>query len=275
MKFLPLVIIKIKHTYYDWGECPDFLVSANVQTARLLNNHRCIVKAYLYGLTVYVPVENQRPLIPFAVASELVFNLKLQCGDFALFTAKRLELSKSPGLQCLQNGRSLNLDQGIETTTDNNGFLLSVAIQRNFNQIPATPETDEIRFFAKPVLWFYYLVTDQTNVDQFAIVDAGQELPKTTWQRHDLLAEDGLYAQLVQQYPSMSIVCFVSEQALNCAESSSRHLQLKHGEHTIFEQLPSPCFRNHFRAVTKAGSKPADAIYEIVKYLINPTLIKG
>ncbi|MGZ8157305.1 MAG: hypothetical protein ACXWT1_06220 [Methylobacter sp.] len=274
MKYSPLVMIKIKHSFYDRGECPDFSVSASAQTARLLNNHRCIVKPNVYGLTVYVPVDNQQPLIRFGDTSQLSFDLKLQTNEFALYTGQRLELSNPSGLQLVQQGLNVNLKQGIGTTPDANEPLLSVAIQRDFNQIMATPETDEIRFFAKPVLWFYYLVTDQSNSDQFTIVDAGQDLPKTTWQRQ-LLPDDGIYAQLVQQYPSMNIVCFVSEQTMDCRESCTRHLQLKQGEHTIFEQLPGPGYRNHFRAETKTGSKPTDAIYEIVKYLTNTTLIKG
>lgn len=273
MNYSPLVVLKLKHSFYDRGECPDFSVTANAQTARLLNRHRCVVKRNAYGLTVYVPVENQQPLIPFADGSQLRFDLKTQNDDFALYTDKRLELSNPSGLQIFQAGGGVSLDQGISTTPNANEPLLSISMQRDFNQIKATPETDEIRFFAKPVLWFYYLVTDQSNSDQFELVDAGQDTPKATWLRRGPLPDDNIYMQLVKHYPSMNIVCFVCGQTLDCRESCAKHLQLKLGEHAVFEQLPSPCYQNHFQ--TKTDSKPTDAVYQIVKYFTNTTLIKG
>jgi hypothetical protein len=275
MNYSPLVMLKLKHSFYDRGECPDFSVTASAQTARLLNKHRCIVKKNAYGLTVYVPVDNQQPLIPFADGSQLCFDLKVQSDDFALYTDKRLELSNPSGLQIFQAGGGVNIDQGILTTPNTSEPLLNIVMQRDFNQTDAMLGADEIRFFAKPVLWFYYLVTDQSDNDQFAIADVGQDNLKTVWQRCDLLKDDSIYVQLTKQYPSMTIVCFVCEQTLDCRESCARHLQLRLGEHTVFEQLPSPSYQNHFHIKTKTASKPTDAIYQIVKYFTNTTLIKG
>jgi hypothetical protein len=55
--------------------------------------------------------------------------------------------------------------------------------------------------------------------------------------------------------------------------ASVKHLQLRVGEHTVFEQLPNPSYQNHFHIKTKTASKPTDAIYKIVKYFTNTTLI--
>jgi len=271
MNYSPLVIIKLKHSFYDRGDCPDFSVTADAKTATLLNNHRCVIKPNPYGLTVYAPLDSQQPLIRFADNSQLSFDLKLQNNDFALYSDQRLELSNSVGLQ----GLTTNSQQDFLAKPNSNEPLLSIAIQRDFNQIPPALGTDEIRFFAKPVLWFYYVVTDQGNSDQFAIVDAGQDIQKTAWQRLEPLPDDGIYTQLANQYPSMTIVCFVCEQTLDCRESCTKHLQLKLGEHIVFEHLPSPCYRNYFYIEAKTGSKPTDAIYEIVEYFTNTTLIKG
>ena len=57
--------------------------------------------------------------------------------------------------------------------------------------------------------------------------------------------------------------------------STSYHLKHLGREHIVFEQLPGPSYRNFFRVVTDKGSKPTDAIYEIVKHFTNTTLIKG
>jgi hypothetical protein len=274
MKYSPLVMM-LKHSFYDRGGCPDFTVVPSLSTATQLVNHRCVVKPGAYGLTVYVPVENQRPLILFTDKTRLSFDFILRTGEFPLYTDQRLELSNPSGVQVFQAGDVVNLDHGLATTPKANQPLLSIAIQRDFNQIQASPIADEIRFFAKPVPWFYYLVTDKSNADQFAIVDAGQETPKTTWMRREPLPGDSIYTQLARQYPAMKIVFFSSEQTLVCRESCAKHLQLKLGDHTIFEQLPNPCFRNYFHIEENTGSKPADAIYEIVKYLTDTTLIKG
>ncbi|MGZ4992845.1 MAG: hypothetical protein ACXV79_01650 [Methylobacter sp.] len=269
-------MITLKHAFYESGRCPDFAVIPNPDTSKLFKNHRCIVKSNVYGLSVYVPVENQHPLIRFADDSRLFFELRLQNDEFALYTDQRVECSDPTALQFYQVGTSVKPGQDILTEAKVNEVLLSVAVQRDFNQINAIPYSDEIRFFAKPVLWFYYVVTDPGNSEQLAIVDASQEAAKTTtWQRHTSLEGDSIYTQLIKQYPAMAVICFVSEQTLDCHESCSRHLQLKLGDHVVFDQLPSPGYQNYFHLGPKTDTKPTDAIYEIVKYFSNTTLIKG
>lgn len=277
MSYSPLVTIKLNHSFYDRGGCPDFSIIPDAQTARLLRNHRCVVRANAYGLVVYVPTENQQPLVRFAGNSQLRFDLEPRSGDFALYTGQRFELSKTPGLQLLQAGVPVSPKNGMADTPDLRNVRLSITIQRDFNQLKAVPSLDEVSFFAKPILWFYYLVTDQSNSDQFAIVDVRQSNPKTAWQLRKPTPDDSVYSQLAQQYPAMTIVCFVSKQALDCHEAGNKHLQLRLGDHTIFEQLPSPSHRNYFQITTKTkkGSNTTSAIYEIVKYLTNTTLIKG
>ncbi|MGR9014951.1 MAG: hypothetical protein ACU83U_15045, partial [Gammaproteobacteria bacterium] len=249
--------------------------TASSQTLKLLNNHRCVIKPGACGLTVYVPVDNQQPLIPFADNSQLRFDLKLHNNDFPLYTDQRIEPSTLSGLHVSQAEHPVSPEQIISTTPNANGLLLSITVQRDFNRINAVAGTDEIRFFAKPALWFYYVVTDPGNSEQLTIVDAGQETNKTTWQSQKAVAGDDIYTQLTQQYPNMTIVRFNCEQSLACRESGTKHLQLKQGDHIIFEQLPNPCYRNYFHTETTTTSKSTDAIYEIVQYISNTTLIKG
>jgi hypothetical protein len=270
MNYSPLIIISLKHTFYDSGKCPDFSVTANTQTLKLLNNHRCVIKPDAYGLCVYVPVVKQIPLISFARNDLFFFDLNLQTDEFALYSDQRIELSSPSDSKLYQSGSPVpgNLLDSSKPIDP----LLSIAIQRDFSQIMAKPITDEIHFFAKPVLWFYYVVTDPSNSGQLTIEDVSQETAKSTWKQLTSFGEDSIYAQLTQQYPAKTIVCFVSEQAIDCQQSCTRHLQLKQNGHTIFEQLPGPCYRNR---LTNTVSNPNDAIYEIVKYFTNTTLIKG
>ncbi|MEI6334530.1 MAG: hypothetical protein WCS87_08230 [Methylococcaceae bacterium] len=270
MKYLPLIIIRIKHNFYDSGNCPDFSVIADPQTARLLTNHRCRVKPDAYGFTVYVPVENEQPLIKFADDCQWSFDLKLKRDDFALYTDSRLELSNPSGLQLHQKGLGINPEQGVSTAVNADEALLSITVQRDFNNIKKLPETDEIRFFAKPVLYVYYVVTNPGNSEQLLIVDTAD---KTTWIVQTLSDKDHINAKLTLQYPGMTIVCFACEQTLTCRESGAQHLQLKLDGHIVFDCLPSPRYQHQTQLQT--ASKPTDAIYEIVTYLTDTTLIKG
>jgi hypothetical protein len=270
MNYSPLIMISLKHTFYDSGKCPDFSVTANTQTLKLLNNHRCVIKPDAYGLCVYVPVDKQIPLISFAKNDQFFFDLNLQTDEFALYSDQRIELSSPNDSKLYQAGNPVS--GNLFDSSNPIELLLSFSIQRDLSQIMEKPNADEIRFFAKPVLWFYYVVTDQSNSGKLTIEDAGQETTKSTWKQLTSLGDDNVYAQLTQQYPAKTIVCFVSEQTIDCQQSCTKHLQLRQDGHTIFEQLPGPCYRNR---LTNKGSNPSDAIYEIVKYFTNTTLIKG
>ena len=267
-------MISLKHAFYDSGKCLDFSIIPDTQTAKLLNNHRCVIKPNTNKLSVYVPVDEQIPLIPFDKNDRLFFDLILQTGEFALYSDQCIELSSPNDLKLYQAGKLIT--SNLFDPSNSNGPL-SIAIQRDFNQVNVTPDEVEIRFFAKPLLWLYYVVTDLSKNDSslLTIEDAGQETLKTTWRQLSSSGNDSVYAQLTRQYPAKTIVCFVSEKTLDCQESCRKHLQLRLDGHTIFEQLPGPSYRNFFRVVTDEGSKPADAIYEIVKYFTNTTLIKG
>jgi hypothetical protein len=272
MKYLPLLTISLKHTFYDSGNCPDFSVTPNAETARLLNNHRCIIKPNAFGLSIYVPVDKQIPLISFDKNDQFLFDLNLQTDEFALYSDQQIQLSSPKDCKLYQDGKLVegNLFDWPKAKKP----LLNIAIQRDFSQIKAVPSTDEIQFEAKPVFWFYYVVTDpsKNGNKSLAIEDADK---KTTWKQLKPLANDSIYAQLTQQYPGKTIVCFISDQALACQQSCTRHLKLKQDGHTIFEQLPGPSYRNHFRMEANKGSNPSDVIYEIVKYFTNTPSIKG
>lgn len=261
MKYEQLITIRLKHGYYDSGLCPDFSVTADAETLRLLNNHRCVVKPNDYGLSVYAPVENQRALIPFVDQDKLSFDLNLQKHEFALYTDQTFELPNPEGIQLQQSGNPLKVNSFDLANTDQP--LLSIAIQRDFNQIKVT--SAEIRFLAKPVFWVYYLVTDSDNSDPLTIFDVALN---KTWQQQTHLTGDGVYSQLQQQYADKHISYYVSEQTLACQESCSKKLQLKQGNTSVFEQLPAPGYRNR---MSIKGLNPPDAIYQVVKYFTNST----
>lgn len=267
MNYSPLVSIDLKHTYYDDGNCPDFSVVATEQTKKLLNNHRCVIKPNGTGLRVYLPLDpknNDKPMIPFADPCHLLFDFNLQTHEFAQYTDQRIEFSNASELVLYQHGVVvIDTARGILTTPTANKPLLTIALNRDFNQIKASPYTDEIRFFAKPVLWFYYVVADPTKSDQLAIANADTQ-DATTWQRLTQTNGDRIYTQLTQQYPDKVITRFASGQAIECHESCARHFQLTQGATALLDYLPAPNYRNFFTLAPNAGSTTTDAIYAIV-----------
>lgn len=276
MIYLPLAMIGLKHSFFDHGLCADFTVTPDPKTAVLLNNHRCVIKPGTYGLRVYVPVESQQPLIPFAKDSRLFFDCALRHKGFSLYSDRRIQLSNPLELQIYQAGNVVNSEQEFIVTGNSDQPLFSIAIQRDFNRNNvAAGHIDEVCFFAKPVQWIYYIVTDSGSAEQLTIVDGSQSADKTTWRRYIPLTGDKIFNNLSLQYPSMSVICFISEQTLACRESNNYLLRLMHGEHAVFEQLPGPSYQNFFPIEALPGSKPVDAVYQIVKYFTNTTLIKG
>lgn len=265
MKYSSLVSINLKHTYYDDGNCPDFFVVATEQTEKLLNNHRCVIKQNRTGLRVYVPIDpldNDKPKIPFADPCHLLFDFKLQTDEFAQYTGHGIEFSNATDVVLYQNGIIVDPKRGILTTPTANKPLLTIAIKRDFNNIKILPETDEIRFIAKPAYWFYFVVADKGKENQMAI--ANSDTQDKAWLNATQTDGDQICTQLTQQYPDKAIACFASGQAIECHESCAKHFQLTQGETLLLDYLPAPSCRNYFTLAPRAGLTTTDAIYAIV-----------
>jgi hypothetical protein len=266
MKYATLISIKLKHTYYADGNCPDFSITATTQTEKLLNSHRCVIKPNGTGLRVYVPLnllDNDKSMIPFPDPCHLLFQFKLKTDEFAQYTDQRIEFSNPTDVVLYQNGVVVESKRGILTTPMANNPLLTISIKRDFNNITALPDTDEIRFFAKPAYWFYYVVADQIKNNDLAIINADNQ-DATTWQRLTQTDSDRIYAQLTQQYPDKAIFCFSSGQTIECYKFCTKHFQLNQGTTLLLDHLPVPSYRNFFNVASGAGSTITDAIYTIV-----------
>jgi hypothetical protein len=87
MKYRPLFSIRIRHTYYTDGRCPDFTVEPAPQTTQLLKNRRCILKSTPDGIQVNIAVgQDDNPFIALNFDDTFVFRIRLANKDFALFT---------------------------------------------------------------------------------------------------------------------------------------------------------------------------------------------
>ena len=88
MKFLPLLNLSIKHSYYADNRCPDFLLTPDSETCRLLRNLRGVLKSRADGISVVIPVDEKQslPFIPLPKYAIFTFQLNLKNPDFPLFT---------------------------------------------------------------------------------------------------------------------------------------------------------------------------------------------
>jgi len=87
MKYRPLFELSVTHAYYADARCPDFVIEASEETARLLKNHRLMLKPKPDGMKVLASVDDEgRLFLPLSDTAEFVFSLRLQNPDFALFT---------------------------------------------------------------------------------------------------------------------------------------------------------------------------------------------
>ncbi|CAG0967765.1 hypothetical protein ANRL3_01295 [Anaerolineae bacterium] len=248
--------IDVKHTYYRSGLCGDFALAPTGDTERLLRNHRCVVKPKAHGADIYVETGGDgKPKIAFWQDATLSFELRLKNPDFPLFTDPASP-SGSAGFQITYPRQTLDK------------YFAKVDIRRDFNQ----PGGDvEIVFSAKPVIWFYYLITDQGGSGtDFSV--AGQDSQAITWKQME--GADRISLKLAEQYPGMRRLRFASEQLIPCRESGLRHIQLLFGGNTIIESLPNPSWRNYFQTEREANGVGGDAIFQVVKFLTNTTLTK-
>ncbi len=87
MKFLPVFDVRVTHSYYADGRCPDFLVEPTSRTQKLLRDHRCVAKTRPDGIGVLAAVDAKGKLfIPIPRDATFAFHLRLQNADFPLFT---------------------------------------------------------------------------------------------------------------------------------------------------------------------------------------------
>src|SRR6476619_268342 len=87
MKYLPLLNLYLTHTYHADGRCPDFRIAPTLETQRLLDNYRCVLKPLPNGIRALMAVaDDGAPLIPLRKGMTFAFQLWLQNPDFAMFT---------------------------------------------------------------------------------------------------------------------------------------------------------------------------------------------
>ncbi|MFQ5587911.1 MAG: hypothetical protein ACE5F7_03640 [Nitrospiria bacterium] len=292
MKYRMLFEVRMRHTYYKDQRCPDFLMEAHEATARLLKNHRGMVRHQPDGILVLIAVdEDGRPFLPLSNSAVFRFDLALKNTDFPRFTdlaeisahdAPRFSNAALRG----QTGTALSLDTGLSSSTPPRkkpSVFAEVEIHNN-DTLPKTgnpvvvSRRFEISFSARSARWSYYCVTDfKASQGALRVVDASPSvsgrLSFSDQNQRDLGLQpdsrDEIAKTLAVQYPQFRKIRFFSDAAVPCRQAARQHLEFHLGENKLAEALPNPSFRNHFRLSTGEGDslKEEDALFQVIKYV--------
>jgi len=270
MKFLPLLDLRIEHSYYADEKCLDFLIVPTPSTATVLKNHRCVLKSRPDGITVLITSNApDEPFIPIPPEITFTFQLQLQNSDFSLFT----DLT-----QFTTQGDFKVIFHPVTALSGNDVFAI-VDISNFSQKVSTIPAKCEIRFATKQSTWTYYLITDPGDKSVgFQIVD--DDASKLSYSQTDLKnnpdTSDSIAEMLSKQYPDMRLFRFASDKLIPCQQVPRKNLKLKLGESTIFEHLPNPSYRNYSRINGNSNGKlqEQDSLFQIIKYITDPSLKK-
>jgi hypothetical protein len=270
VKHVAIVEVLLRHTFYADGRCPDLTIEPSPETARLLRNHRCLVRSSADGVRVLTPLdENGDPFLPLPADAALRFHLTLANPDFPLFTdlaamsGQKAPVFTNAGVAIEGEGEG-DVELRLAPSDEERprlpqGVFADVEIRLAGLSLGGRPKpaTFYVAFQAKKARWVYYCVTDLApNGSELTIMDASlagaadvllfsdanrtklDEQPDPT---------DPVAAQIARQYPAMRCVRFISDEAVACREEPRRHLVLRLGGERLAGPLPNPSLRSAAR----------------------------
>lgn len=263
MKYTVLLALELAHPFYAGGGCPDFAIEPSDETAALLRNHRCLLRAHATGIRVLLPVDGARqPLLALPAETPLRFHLTLQSDEFALFT-DLTAIRAAHGPVFTSRGSidgELVLAPGGRLPP---GVFAGVELHLGGLGLDAEPLTFRVVFQARRARWAYYCVTDLApNGGQLRIVDApppGVGDPLLFGEESD--PADPVARQIAGWYPGMRCLRFLSDQAVACSEVPRRHLELRRGDERVVGPLANPRLRN---------AAPPDLLFQIIRCQTHP-----
>lgn len=283
MKFLPALTVRITHSYYVDGRCPDFHIAPTPDTARVLRNHRSVLKSFPDSVSVMIPVgEAGKPFIAYPTETKFAFYLRLQNEDLPLFTDLSALNGKSVPRYTntvlhLGQGGELQLDSGSGMeipSTAKRGVFAIVEIVSNVTAglLSSQPPEFSVAFKAKPLRWRYYLITDEANAvfnikdnrDKGTPLEFSGPISTTLSQSSD--GSDDVIAQLASKYPGLRCLCFVSKDRIVCQENVRESIWLIMDGHTLSDPLPNPSLQRY----AKVKAEQEEFVFHVIKYFSQP-----
>jgi hypothetical protein len=266
--YTTLLEVLLKHLFYTNRRCPDFAIEPDVQTARLLRGHRCLLRTRPDGFSIVTPLDDAGlPFLPLPAGATLRFLLRLRNGDFALFTdlsaiEKIVGEGKWPVFA--NEGETDELQPVPEDPPNGEPAFAGIRIV-----LPVVAATLWAGFLAKQARWAYYCVTDHDK--QLRIVDDRLKDP-IFFVGGEPGPGDPIAAQLKDIYPGRRPVRFLSQATVLCSEAPRKTLKLLLGEDVLLHPLPNPSPRSFTQ---EDVPPPQYRLFQIIEYDTNPTLSPG
>lgn len=288
MKFLPLIRLHIRHSYYTDGRCPDFDIRPAADTERWLKNQRCVLKSLADSVQVFMAVNpDDTPFIPLPDTAVFHFYLYSKNPDFALFTdlspmaaiPDPLYTNHTPGSGNVEP-LTLVSRQTHALPPPPKGFFAEAAISYSHAQVESAPSF-QINFAAKQARWRYYVIADHPDA-QFQIQDnATTPLTFSDANRTHLNQQpdsaDEIAQTLAAQYPNKQYYRFLSDDLIVCYQQARKSLQLHLNGNQIAGTLPNPSLRSATMAmVTQNNITQKEAtMFEVIKYFTHQSMTTG
>ena len=278
MKYVPLLDVQLRHSYYTDGSCSDFAIALSPATQQLLTNHRCLARVDSDRVRILAPLSEVGVLlIPFSSDLNLRFELSLRNSDFPAFTDMSELTSKSPA-RFVSPADAHGAEQSLQLDTDptpSAGSFAAVEIRHPKPAVDAapTPASYVVAFAARQARWAYYCLTStNTQADDLHVVDAvpssaTEVLSFSDANRTNLTdnpdPDDATGLQLTRQYPALRCVRFLSDQQIACHQQPRKYLELRLGDERLVGPLPNP---------SPHSAVGGPLLFRIIKYRTQPLL---
>jgi hypothetical protein len=283
MKFMPLIRLRLQHSYYTDGRCPDFHIEPAADTEKWLKNQRCILKLLADGVQVLTAVNpDNTPFIPLPDTTLLHFYLYLKNQDFALFT-DMVQIAAVPDPLYTNLGSENEAEltlvsrQPHELPPPPKGIFAEAAIF--YSPAQADPGAlFHVNFAAKQARWRYYVIADHPDA-QFQIQDS-DSTPLTfgdgTYLNQQPDSEDEIAQAVATRYPHKQYYRFLSDDLIACQQQARKSLLLHLNEDQIAGALPNPSLLNFTLAMTpQNNTQKEETMFEIIKYFTHDSKTIG
>jgi hypothetical protein len=266
VKHVAIIEVLLKHAFYTDLRCPALSIEPSDATARLLRDHRCLLRSSLEGVRVLSPLDPMgQSFLPLPGDAALLFYIKVRGGDFAVVT----DLTGIRG-----HSAPIFTDAGAGTDGELRlapadparprlppGVFAAVEIHPGSAPRPAR---FQVSFPARRARWAYYCVTDLSPAaGELTVVDASpaEATDALRFSAATLDPVDPVAAQIVSRYPGMRCVCFVSDQPVAARAEPRKSIELRLGPDRVAGPLPNPSMQS---------AANEDLLFQIVKYRAQP-----
>ncbi|MGR9052702.1 MAG: hypothetical protein ACU84J_08640 [Gammaproteobacteria bacterium] len=288
MNYKALFELRIEHSYYADLHCTDFEITPTVNTEKLIRNQRLLVKPQSDGVNILAGLNVEGSLlIPLPAGTVFSFVMRIGNPDFMLYTdlgdipAGHYPVFDNEGTSFEENSVELQRNMLPKKTPSDYFARVDISVDNGLLQPKDVPNRFVVRFEARKARWQYYFVTnfkpDAGGV--FRIEDAESQATANpiVFKNLDTSDTDRVAAGLTAQYPDMTHIQFVSEQAIPCRQAVNKNIDLFIDNEKLLEKLPNPPIRNFSRLAVKTGDdiEYQDSLFQIVKHISQPFTTNG